>query len=408
MTPWKQRLAVLITLTGIEAKAGALSWNELQQLLHNSNPEIKAAASAEKTQQFQSRGSWAPFLPEVSASAGYAKENTLHDRDEGYVGYLSSNWNLFRGGRDWNILKTGFLELEIARFESEIVRRRLTRELGENYLEAQLNLHFIALDTEKLQFLRNLRAMAQKKIDAGLTSNVDAIELDLEESTLSTEIETHQTDLKIALERIKALINAEEPVQLQKSPFPQVTSKDFSNADLAENPQLKKYDRLQEVARRNRQAHQAEYLPSVDLQAQYGRLVPQYADPLDGTESRIALLMTWNFFAGLRTHNQTAASVAAEESRIQETRNQQRILNAELSAISEKARELLRLRDLLEKRQSLSQKYYDLTLAEYRRGVKNSSDLANATSSLFENKTRLIEVQKRLAVLKLKFEELTK
>lgn len=408
MNPWIQRLAALITFATLGAHAGPMTWSDLQRQLQEANPEIKAATSAEQAQQSLSRGTWAPFLPELSASAGYAKENTLHDQDDGYVGYLSGTWNVFRGGQDWYATKSASLETEMARLETNIIRRKLHRELGETYLEAQLNLHFISLDTEKLQFLRNQRSMAQKKINAGLTSNVDAIELDLEESTLSAEIESHQTDLKIALDKIKSLINSDVPVNLQKESFPRITSADFSKLDVSQNPRLQKNELAQENSRRQRQITQAGYLPTVDLSAQYGRLVPQFDDPLEGTESRISLLMTWSFFSGLSTRHQSAAAQATEISKTQEKESLRLQLETELSAISDKARELLQLRDLLEKRQTLSQKYYDLTLAEYRRGVKNSSDLANATNNLFENKTRLMEVQKNLAVLKLKFEELTK
>lgn len=408
MNPWQQRLAAIITFATLGAHADPRTWSDLQQQLRDSNPEIKAATSAEQAQQSLSRGSWAPFLPELSVSAGYAKENTLHDKDDGYVGYLSGTWNIFRGGQDWLSTKSTSLEAQMARLETDIVRRKLHRELGETYFEAQLNLHFVSLDTEKLQFLRNQRSMAQKKINAGLTSNVDAIELDLEESTLSAEIESHQTDLKIALDKIKALIKSETPVSLQKESFPRVAAADFAKLDISQNPRLQKNELAQEYARRQRQISQSGYLPSVDFTAQYGRLVPQYEDPLEGAESRVALLVTWNFFSGLGTRHQTAAAHSIEESRTHEKENLRLQLETELSAISDKARELLQLRDLLEKRQTLSQRYYDLTLSEYRRGVKNSSDLANATNNLFENKTRLMEVQKNLAVLKLKFEELTK
>ncbi|ASD63526.1 TolC family protein [Bdellovibrio bacteriovorus] len=386
----------------------AQNLTSLQQQLVSNNPELRASAARQQASQSQAKSQWSPFLPEISASAGYGKESTLHDKDDGYVGYLSGRWNLYRGGQDWKAKSVATQESRIADFDFEITSRRLHRELGEAYYEALLNTHFIAVDSEKLQFLHNQRAMAQKKINAGLTSNVDAIELDLEESTLSAEIETHKTDLQVSKDVIKTLINSSEPVQLTtKETFPRISEADFAKSDLAGNPTLQKQEALEQSSQLRRQQTQGAYLPSIDVNAQYGRLVPQYDDPLEASESRVSVLMTWTLFSGLDTRFKSAAAKEIEKAQGLEKTSTRLQLDTQVSSLRNKARELLQLRTLLEKRQTLTQKYYDLTLSEYRRGVKNSSDLASATNSLFDNRTRLLEVQKELAILKLKFDELT-
>ncbi|MGE9744144.1 TolC family protein [Bdellovibrio bacteriovorus] len=397
----------LITLF-FSLSATAQNLTSLQQQLASNNPELRASIARQQAGQSQVKAQWSPFLPEISASAGYGKENTLHDKDDGYVGYLSGQWNIYRGGQDWKQKSIATQESLIADLDLEITSRRLHRELGEAYYEALLNTHFISVDSEKLQFLHNLRAMAQKKINAGLTSNVDAIELDLEESTLSAEIETHKTDLLVSKDKIKILINSDSAVQLTvQESFPRVSEADFSKSELTRNPTLRKQEALEQSSQLRRQQTQSEYLPSIDINAQYGRLVPQYEDPLKGTESRVSLLMTWTLFSGLETRFKSAAAADIEKAQGFEKAGTRLQLETQVSSLRNKARELLQLRTLLERRQTLTQKYYDLTLSEYRRGVKNSADLASATNSLFDNRTRLLEVQKELAILKLKFDELT-
>lgn len=400
--------SLLISFSAVAQTSPGLS--QLQKQLTENNNELRASHAKMEAQKAQTRSTFGALLPELSATAGYAKEKTLHDNDDGYVGYLNGSWNLFRGGQDWQSRQISQRESTIAELDHEITSRRLHRELGEAYYKALLNSQFISFDTEKLQFLKNQRAMAAKKINAGLTSNVDAIELDLEESTLSAEIETHKTDLRISLDELKTLVNSEAPVTtvFAKESFPRLSKADFSVTDLSRNPSIMKQSSLEENARLRRRQSIAEFLPTVDLNAQYGRIIPQYDDPLQGHESRVSLLMTWTFFSGFESWNKSKSANSLERSEAFAKSNLAQQLQTQVQSLGNKASELLQLQQLLEKRQALTQKYYDLTLSEYRRGVKNSSDLANATNSLFDNKTRLIEVQKELAILKLKFDELTK
>ncbi|UXR63343.1 TolC family protein [Bdellovibrio bacteriovorus] len=399
--------SLLISFSAVAQTSPGLS--QLQKQLVENNNELRASQAKLEAQKAQAQSSWGALLPELSASAGYAKEKTLHDNDDGYVGYLNGSWNIFRGGQDWQNRKISQREYDIAGLDHEIISRRLHRELGETYYKALLNSQFISFDTEKLQFLKNQRAMAAKKINAGLTSNVDAIELDLEESTLSAEIETHKTDLQISLDELKILINSPDPVAVSaKDTFPRMSKADFSLTDLSRNPSIMKQNSMEETSQLRRRQALGEFLPTVDLNAQYGRIIPQYDDPLQGNESRLSVLMTWTFFSGFESWNKSKSASSLEKSEAFAKSNLAQQLQTQVHSLSNKASELLQLQQLLEKRQVLTQKYYDLTLSEYRRGVKNSSDLANATNSLFDNKTRLIEVQKELAVLKLKFDELTK
>ena len=53
-----------------------------------------------------------------------------------------------------------------------------------------------------------------------------------------------------------------------------------------------------------------------------------------------------------------------------------------------------------------SQKYFDLTLGEYKRGIKNSPDLVGATDRLFLAKKKKYELLKELEALKVKIENI--
>lgn len=55
-----------------------------------------------------------------------------------------------------------------------------------------------------------------------------------------------------------------------------------------------------------------------------------------------------------------------------------------------------------EKRLVSAKKYYELTLSEYRRGIKNSPDLVDATERWFESKKKKYEIKKDLEVIRSK------
>lgn len=408
MRLWQTGLAILLFSSLGRSETTSQTFSQLQAQLLTSNPELQSARASMESQISLSKAQSSAWLPEISVHGGYGKEDTLADVHEGYVGYLAGNWNLFKGGIDLQLKKISEHEAKIASHEYEATKRKLVSQLGESYYEALLNTHFIALDTEKIQFLKNQRAMAQKKINAGLTSSIDALELDLEESTLNAEIDTHKTDLQNSLNAVQALVAHSEKIQVTaQETFPQHSLADFPERELSNNPNLQKQQLLEESAHFVKRQVLASYLPSVDVTAEYGQIIPHFADPLRGAESKLFVLLSWTFFSGMDSYNKSSAATQNIQAQTWKRTNQQLQIHNDLKNLRNKASELVRLQTLLEKRQTFTQKYYDLTLSEYRRGVKNSSDLANATNSLFENKTKLFQVQKDLAVLKLKYDELT-
>lgn len=408
MRPWLVMLTLLLlsSLGNTENSPG--SFAHLQNQLLAKNPELRASRAKVASQEAMNQAQNSAFLPQLSVHGGYGKENTLADVHEGYLGYLSANWNIFRGGKDWQAKQISEHDTNLARLDLEATKRKLIRELGESYYEALLNAHFISLDTEKIQFLKNQRAMAQKKIDAGLTSSIDALELDLEESTLNAEIETHKTDLQNALNTMQALLAQSEAITIgNQETFPRHSIADFPEMDFKNNLQIQKQQLLEASASLMKSQEQTDFLPSIDVTADYGQIVPHFDNPSQSTESKVSILLSWTFFSGMNSYNKVRAATQNFESQQWQKSNVQNQSTAQAKNLQNKAHELIRLQNLLEKRQAFTQKYYDLTLSEYRRGVKNSSDLANATNSLFENKTKLFQVQKDLAVLKLKYDEIT-
>jgi outer membrane protein len=112
--------------------------------------------------------------------------------------------------------------------------------------------------------------------------------------------------------------------------------------------------------------------------------------------------LTIPLFSGLETVSKTRSQsfnvAAREKDRMQALRD----LAAEFKSLGTKWTELNELSTINEKRLESAKKYYELTLSEYRRGIKNSPDLVGATERWFESQKRKFEIKKELEEIRVK------
>ena len=117
-------------------------------------------------------------------------------------------------------------------------------------------------------------------------------------------------------------------------------------------------------------------------------------------------IITIPLFSGLDTYYKVKSSnlnISANEKLL----NQKRLdVESEFSVLKNKIVELAKLFKINEQKLENSQKYFELTLGEYRRGIKNSPDLVGATERLFSSKKKQVEILKELEILKIQIETL--
>ena len=214
-------------------------------------------------------------------------------------------------------------------------------------------------------------------------------------------LEAHQSFLKLfgeetsdaAVERI-TFSPIEKLSQLTES-FKIENSIEYQQAQLA--LESRQYER-KEI--------KSEYLPSLDFTYSVGRLTPTESKTSDANESKYALHLTVPLFSGFDTYYKSKSSLQAE-SAAEKTKNQTRFnVESEYNVLKTKIGEFNFLYLMNQKKLVNTQKYFDLTLLEYKRGVKNSPDLVNATERLFSEKKRKFEILKELEILKFKIENL--
>ncbi len=150
----------------------------------------------------------------------------------------------------------------------------------------------------------------------------------------------------------------------------------------------------------------ADFLPTVDFTYNFGRLTPNEDSQFKFNESKYGLMVTIPLFSGFETHYRTKSSFFKTQALARQKNQRLNDVGAEIGTLNSKIDELKTLFQINEKKLVSSQKYFDLTLAEYKRGVKNSPDVVGATERLFSTKKKKYELLKDLKLIKGKIEAL--
>lgn len=380
----------------------------LQNELLQNNPQILAAQENEKAQTSSARSTLGRFVPHLAVNAGYGHEDTHEESNQGYVGYFSSTWNLFNGGQDLLSRNISQLEVEIARIEKDKIQRLLSRRLKEIYFNLLGNRKTIDLLEDKSRFIQQQGQMAQKKINAGLTSAVDRIELDLTANSITLEKERLQSENQQLIKELESLLNRTfEDLPISSNDSFELSIVSVNLEKIAEqNPEILQQKYSEEIALLQASQARLDFLPEVNLKASYGRITPEYENPTKGNESQLFLVLTWDLFTGFSKYHNLQAATSSSSSRTFERTQKHLEIKSQLQNLVTSRDNLLKLKSLQEQRLGFAKKYYDLTLAEYRRGVKNSGDLETATTSLFSSRRKLIELDRDVSILNAKIKEL--
>lgn len=381
---------------------------ELEKELMSNNLQLQALKASERAQQSLATAARGSFFPSISLNGGYGDENTFTDVHQGYLGSISGTWNLYKGGRDWALQKAASSQAEWAALEREQKARVLQRELREIYYTLLAHKKQLLLLEEKERLLKQQRQMAQKKINAGLTSAVDGLEIDLEENNILSETETLRTDIQRLQADLTRLINStvdEKTISAQEN-FDTRTADINIEKGLQKNPAVLKQKLQEEISLQRLEQNRSAFLPQVNVEASYGRLTPQYGSPWDGNESKLFVVLSWNLFSGASDYYSTKAAFQDAEAQGLLKKNALREVQTEAENLLSSRTNILRRKEFLQQRLRFASSYYDMTLAEYKRGIKNSADLNVATSSLYESKRKVIELDRDLSIINAKINEL--
>lgn len=393
----------------LSLQAQAMNWQSAETQMYQTNKELQSLEAKVKAQEYKAKSALSNFLPDINAKGGYQDERTVEDNYQGYVGYLQGQWNLFRGGADWALHKNEKLESKILEIELDRKKKTLRRQLAEVYYGLWIQDESLKLWKEKQDLLVQQRGMAKRKIEAGLSSNVDGLEIDLEENMAEAEVEAFKhAKERLQADLLKLIPDAPSNIAVATTdlPTPPVFSKESAESLTSKSSLVAQSQIVAEQAQKLKTETASGFIPQLVLETSYGRITPEYSNPLAGNESRVALLASWNLFSGGRNFNDYRAAREAVISKSRDSEQESRRVYAEITSVQSRYLEKDHLRGLLKKREKFAKSYYDMTLSEYRRGIKNSADLASATRGLYDTRQKLILIESEINILAFHLDEL--
>ena len=384
---------------------------DLEKDILEKNQEYLSLRSQIESKAALSRSNYSGYYPTLYAVGGIAqlKTDEIGATEKGVVGYLEGRFNIFKGFRDQAFGNQKDVDFKIAKLDLEIKKRDLRLQITTISSEI-IYLHKLQeILSEEQKTSETQKKMAEKKVSAGLTGNVDNLEFELRQSELEMEESQIAQKHQEVHQRIVSFYGEDVPdsqfEKLQFSP-PDKLIKRSANRKVEDSLEFQKADLLRARSEFERNEIRADFLPSVDFTYSVGRLTPSEDTPTRFNESKYALLLTIPLFSGFDTHYKTKAAnlqiSAAERIKAQKRNN----LMSEFSILESKFLQLGNLFAINEKKLINSQKYFDLTLSEYRRGIKNSPDLVSATERFYGAKKRKFEILKDLEITKVEIENL--
>lgn len=368
------------------------------EMLRN-NPEIKIYQLQVEAAQSEVSASRLNHLPRLSVKSDWTKEN-------GYNNYFEAEINLFSGFEILNETRSFKTTAEIEKFAYE----KKLRELNEKLIATLSDIIYFhksqKIFEHELATNKEQRKMAERKISAGMATQLDRLELDLREEEiriLKSQLEKDHRELHTRLEEIVGIEISED----------QIDALEFDKTLSKEVPRLNNHRSIDtqigelELQRQNYvlKSSRSGYWPKLDLTYAFGHFRKDRWEDED-IENQIGLTLTIPIFSAFSSHYKQKSQgfiKAAMEHNLEKiklaTKQSEEMLSAKFDEVQE-------LFNINKRKINLARKYYDITVFEYKKGLKNSADLAAATERWFDLQRKEFELLKEYEKLKIELQNL--
>lgn len=392
---------------------GSLTLDQLLKEAADQNLEIQEAAAQFKSSVLEKNSKSGPLLPQLSIEGGPLTTSFETEKNSGTALYGKAEWNLYRGGKDSGELEKLKIVSQLEQKRLDFVRSKISREISRVYYELLFLLESSDLKRKAIEMNQDQMKLGKLKKSSGFTSGADVIEFELRDATLNSdlkmltqEISEKSRELSILLGRkdsktpliVKGHLTRDSSINLNRdSLIAQLRTSNFDIAEAQAEIQISEMDK---------QIAKSGFLPSVDLEATYGKLANEERVYAGNDNYSVALKVSVPLFSGLETLNQTRSARAKVVAKTATASRKNLSTLAEAENLFSRLGTLNDRLNLEEKNLSKSEEYYKITLGEYRRGVKNSPDMVGASERLVDARIRNLEYRKDYYLTKLKIYEL--
>lgn len=392
---------------------GKVAISQLIEEAEQNSLEIKEAEENLNSLKAKLNSQYGRLSPKFSLEGGPQSAKLDDEKSTATALYAKAEWNLYNGGLDKSLIDLSKSEIEIQQKHLQFLKNRLKSEVSKIYFELQFILESISLKKQALDLNSQQMKIAKAKNNSGLTTSSDVLEFDLRDSTLQSDLVLLNQQLDKKYVDLNVLLSRRHHESQEAVKGHLIREEISINRDQYLDKMLKNNDQiliskieLQKVETEKNQV-KSQFLPKLDLEARYGKLANDEKVFNDKGNYSVMLKLNLPLFSGFEDDN-SAKSISAKAAASQLSIDQKSIsLSAELDATLAEIKALNSRLDLEEKNLERSEKYYKLTLDEYKRGVKNSPDMVGASERLLDARIRNLEYRRDLMLAKAKIQELT-
>lgn len=370
----------------------ALQYSDLRKMFEEKNKEIKGDSYYIDAQKQRTGFLGRSYLPKVSANVGREKFSTgpYNSLAQNY-GEIQAKVNLYNGGKD-------SIEENKREYNQKISRVHYEQTLFEELMQLRTLYWTTVAAKEQLENLKlalKLNDENQKsaliRIQGGIATQTDSIEFEQNKLELLQQVQKQEIEYENAERELKAILNLEKTISLQTLPVSPHMEAAISTTQfvLSEQRDLKELRFEQELINFNRMQEIRWWTPAVDVYAgylQYTYRERDYLSAKDRDDTAIGIRVSFNLFDGGESFNNAQSYI--HQVRALSSKREQAITMLEVK-LSNKAKYLEvvdKLVHIADENIKKSEKYFSNTISEYKRGIKNSVDVLQASNRLIESK----------------------
>jgi len=400
-------LFLQLSIPGSKIHATEITAENLRTFLETKNSRIAAAKLEAVAATNLKRTLVRTLLPDVEL---YGAQETFkvgnQDQTQQPTYGAEAKINIYNGGQDQ--LQTEIINLESERADFNFLKTQAeelatARTLYWQILYAKANLAL--LKSALAVNLQNIKS-AERRILNGVATESDRVEFEMQTVALNLGLETANLNLKIYLRNLAALLNFDDPSQLQFSE--NLTHEHDVDALLAQATKAQAYlfketELLSDI--KSLEAHKQKRLawPKLDAFAAHNQYNQREKDPAAAearTESVLGVRVSVNLSSVFESHYQSTSLFLASQSAKLLAGQIKKEVEVQIKNETDELTLLHNQVHAAEANIARAEKYYKLTQSEYSRGVKNSPDVLGASEKLYEMKNKLNEILRDFQITK--------
>lgn len=388
-------MKTVILLSVISSALFSLTLDEAQERALQFAPQIRIANEQVRAAQSEERVAWATYHPVIGAGFNwqYTENTTAFTFSPVHRYNLTADYNLFHGGADSATIDARKAETQSSKFTETAAKSDLKLAVAQAYSDCLKAEKTLQIQTEQLASLTQQYLDTQTRFEQGMIAKNDLLLIDVDRLRAEQAVVQAKSNIEQTRSRLIQLLaghfEADEVLQdlavtlPQPTPFAHMLAQTYANRS-----ELKALRQNRQAVLYERQAVMGNYLPSVDLHADYtvndqarhlGTSLIQPKEQIVGMVN-----VSWTLYAGLS--NTERRKTLQAQADIEALRYEQIRLDLrhQLKIAYEAYKVALSARDVARKAMESAEENFRITNDRYQYGQVDTLTLLVARSNLTE------------------------